>query len=186
MDSQNKNFTKIGSFSVNDKTPQLALSIIFLLIAGVGAGIIFLTKAYKNNTVPVWIIILSVIGFIVVHELIHIIFMSIFSKGKINVSVKFPTIAVGSDAYFNKSQYIIIALAPVVILGIMCSVGLLLLSYKFLFALLLALNFATATGDYILTFYALKQKTNTYFVDKAEKTLLYLRCERSINENYNS
>lgn len=175
MDNEYKNFKEIGSFSINDKRPRLALSMLFLLIAGVGVGIILLTKVYLNNIVPILVIILSVIGFIAIHELIHIIFMSIFSKGKINVSVRFPTIAVGSDAYFNKSQYIVIALAPVVVLGIICLICLLLFSYKFLFAMLLILNFAAATGDYILTFYALKQKKNTYFVDKAEKTMLYLR-----------
>ncbi len=176
MSNENTTFKKIGSFSVNDKKPQTVLSVIFLLIAGIGTGIIFLTQAYANNTVPVWAIILSVISFIVIHELIHIIFISIFSKGKVNIKIKFPTIAVGSDAYFNKTQYIVIALTPVIILGMASLICLLLLSYKLLFSLLLILNFATASGDYILTYYALKQKKNTYFVDTAEKTMLYSQC----------
>lgn len=173
MNTESRRFKEIGSFSVNDKKPQTALSIIFLLIAGIGAGIIFLTKTYEKNIVPIWVIVLSVIGFIVVHELIHILFMSIFSKGKINVRVKIPTIAVGSDAYFNKTQYTVIALAPVVILGIMC---LMIFEYKLLFSILLILNFASASGDYILTYYALRQEKNTYFVDTAEKTMIYLKC----------
>ena len=175
MNTEKINFKEISSFSVNDKKPQTALSVLFLLIAGLGVGFIFLTKAYANNIVPIWAIILSVIGFIVVHELIHIIFMTIFSKGKVNVKVKFPTIAVGSNAYFNKPKYIIIALAPVVILGLVSLICLLMLPYKLLFAVLLTLNFAAASGDYILTYYALKQDKNTYFVDKAEKTLVYLQ-----------
>ncbi len=176
MSNENTAFKEVGSFSVNDKRPQTVLSVIFLLIAGLGVGAIFLTKAYENNTVPVWVIILSVVGFIVIHELIHIIFMSIFSKGKVNVNIKFPTIAVGSDAYFNKTQYIVIALAPVIVLGMASLICLLLLPYKLLFSLLLILNFATASGDYILTYYAFKQKKNTYFVDTAEKTMLYSQC----------
>lgn len=176
MSNKNTTFKELGSFSVNDKKTQMVLSVIFLLIATIGTGIIFLTQAYTNNTVPFWVIILSVIGFIVIHELIHIVFMSIFSKGKVNVKIKFSTIAVGSDAYFNKTQYIVIALAPVVVLGMANLICLLLLPYKLLFAILLALNFATASGDYILTYYALKQKENTYFVDTAEKTMLYSKC----------
>lgn len=173
MSNENTTFKEVGSFSVNDKKPQTVLSVIFLLIAGLGVGVIFLTKVYENNTVPVWVIILSVIGFIVIHELTHIIFMSIFSKGKVHVSIKFPTIAVGSNAYFSKKQYIVIALAPFFVLGITSLICLLLLPYKLLFSLLLILNFATASGDYILTYYAFKQKKNIYFVDTAEKTMLY-------------
>lgn len=101
--------------------------------------------------------------------------MTIFSKGKVNVKFKFPTIAVGSNAYCNKPKYIIIALAPVVFLGIGSLVCLLMLPYKLLFAIMMTLNFAAASGDYILTYYALKQDKNTYFVDKAEKTLVYLQ-----------
>ncbi len=173
MSSENTAFKEIGSFSVNDKKPQTVLSVIFLLIAGLGVGVIFLTKAYENNIVPVWAIILSVIGFIIIHELIHVIFISIFSKDKLKIKIKFPTIAVGSDAYFNKTQYIVIALAPVIILGMASLICLLLLPYNFLFSILLILNFASASGDYILTYYALKQKKNTYFVDTAEKTILF-------------
>ena len=177
MSNENTAFKEVGSFSVNDKKPQTVLSVIFLLVAGLGVGVIFLTKAYENNVVPAWVIVLSVIGFIVIHELIYIIFMSIFSKGKVNVSIKFPTIAVGSDAYFSKTQYIVIALAPVIALGITSLICLLLLPYKLLFSLLLILNFATASGDYILSYYAFKQKKNTYFVDMAEKTMLYSQCD---------
>ena len=76
----NKELREIGSFSVNNKKSQLILYIMFLLIAGLGVGIIFLTKVYTNNNVPIWVIILSVIALIVVHELIHIIFMSILKR----------------------------------------------------------------------------------------------------------
>lgn len=168
---------EIDSFSVNGKKQQLVLSTIFLLIAGLGVAIIFLTKTNTFNNIPVWGIVLSVLGFIVVHELIHIIFMLIFSKGKINVSFKFPTIAVGSNAYFNKLQYVIIALAPVIILGILCLICLIALPYKLLFTILLILNFASASGDYILTYYAIKQKRNVYLKDNANKTIVYKKIE---------
>ncbi len=175
MHNENRTFEEIGSFSVHEKKQQTALCILFLLIAGAGTGIIFWAKVYANNSVPIWTIILSVIGFIVVHELIHIVFMSIFSKGKIKVCIKVSTIAVGSDAYFNRTQYIVIALAPVVVLGIISLICLLTLPYKLLFSILSILNYATASGDYVLTYHALKQAKNTYFVDTAEKTMLYIQ-----------
>lgn len=172
----NDKFKEVGSFSVNNKKPQCALMIIFLMITGLGIVFLFLTKVYTNNNTPIWVIICCVVGFIIIHELIHIIFMSVISKGKIKISIIFPTIAVGSDAYFNKFQYILIALAPVIILGLISLICLLLSVYKFLFTILLILNFATAAGDYILTYYAFKQKNNTYFVDNVKVTKVYKKC----------
>lgn len=169
------NFVQIGKFSTNDKKPQTALSIIFLLLAGIGVGVIFLTKAYVGNIVPAWAIVLASFGFIIVHELIHIIFMSIFARGKVKASFKFPTIAVGSDSYFSKFQYIIIALAPVVILGIAMVLCLALTPHKLLFAILTILNFASASGDYILVFFASKQSKNAYFQDNSSETCIFER-----------
>ena len=104
MGVENLNYREIGSFSVNGRKEQTILSVIFLLIAGIGSGLLSLSKVYDHSTIPVFVIILSVIGFIVVHELVHLIFISIFSKGKIKVRIKISTIAVGSEAYFNKIQ----------------------------------------------------------------------------------
>ncbi|MBO5654878.1 MAG: hypothetical protein J6S32_02470, partial [Clostridia bacterium] len=96
LNNCDNNLVEAGRFSVNDKKPQTALSIIFLLLAGIGVGVIFLTKAYVGNIVPSWAIVLACFAFSLIHELIHVIFMSIFAKGKVKVSFKFPTIAVGS------------------------------------------------------------------------------------------
>ena len=43
------NYKEISSFSVNNKKPQTVLSVIFLLTAGLGVGLIFLTKAYFSR-----------------------------------------------------------------------------------------------------------------------------------------
>lgn len=43
MSNKNIAFEEVGNFSLNDKKPQTALSVIFLLIAGIGTGIIFIT-----------------------------------------------------------------------------------------------------------------------------------------------
>lgn len=175
MGVENLNYREIGSFSVNGRKEQTILSVIFLLIAGIGSGLLSLSKVYDHSTIPVFVIILSVIGFIVVHELVHLIFISIFSKGKIKVRIKISTIAVGSEAYFNKIQYVIIALAPVIVLGLINLLCLLMLDDKFIYAILLILNFATASGDYILVYNALKQSENSYFVDTAEETKVYMQ-----------
>ena len=78
MNNENTNYKNIASFSLNEKKEQNLISLLFLLIAGIGGGLIFFTKSYENNILPPWKIILSIIGFILVHELIHIFFMTVF------------------------------------------------------------------------------------------------------------
>ena len=56
--------------------------------------------------------------FIVANFIFFLLFMRIFSGEKLRASLEFPTILIGSDALFNRMQFIIIALAPAVILGI--------------------------------------------------------------------
>ena len=65
--------------------------------------------------------------------------MKIFSQEKINVSIKFPTISVGSNVKFSKRQFLIVAFALVIILGSILLFLLLFTSknYTFLWSILL-------------------------------------------------
>ena len=67
MNNENTNYKNIASFSLNEKKEQNLISLIFLVIAGIGVGLIFFTKSYENNTLPPWKIILSIIGFSVLN-----------------------------------------------------------------------------------------------------------------------
>ena len=62
------------------------------------------------------------LAYIVLHELVHGIFMRAFSGVKPRYGFTGPYAYAGSDAYFNKACYIIIALAPVVIWGVVLGI----------------------------------------------------------------
>ena len=101
--------------------------------------------------------------------------MKLFSKESLYLSIKFPTISVGSKGKFSKLQFTIIALAPVTILG---AVLILLLvccprGYTFLLAILLTLNFAGAGGDYLQVFEMRKYSADTFFQDNSVETTVY-------------
>jgi hypothetical protein len=72
------------------------------------------------------VLMLGYIAYIVLHELVHGIFMKHFSGVKPKYGFTLMYAYAGSEAYFNKKSYIIIALAPVVIwgavLGVLCAV----------------------------------------------------------------
>lgn len=69
-------------------------------------------------------VVIAVAGivYIVLHELVHGFFMKRFSGMKPSYGFTGLYAYAGSKAYFNKRDYIIIALAPIVVLGIILAV----------------------------------------------------------------
>ncbi len=68
------------------------------------------------------VMIVGMAGYMVLHELVHGIFMKRFSGTKPHYGFTGMYAYAGSNAYFNKVHYIIIALAPVVIWGVVLGV----------------------------------------------------------------
>ena len=70
---------------------------------------------YVIRFLVVW---LGMVAYIFLHELVHGIFMKHFSGVKPHYGFTGLYAYAGSSAYFDRKQYIIIALAPIAILGI--------------------------------------------------------------------
>ena len=136
---------RIGTINYkNGKYANVFMIVNFIFFVLIGIIVISLNNLIESNTIKGQWFLLGCFCYIILHEIIHLIFMKLFSREKINISVKFPTISVGSSAKFNKMQFIIIALAPVILLG--CTLILLIVftpkNYTFLWTILLILNFA--------------------------------------------
>ena len=56
--------------------------------------------------------------YIVLHEVVHGIFIYLLGKQKPHFGIRLPYAYAGSDIYFDKKSYLIIALAPVVFFGV--------------------------------------------------------------------
>ncbi len=67
-------------------------------------------------------LIVGSLAYIVLHELVHGIFMKALSGVKPRYGFTGPYAYAGSNAYFNKKSYIVIALAPVVIWGVILGI----------------------------------------------------------------
>ena len=94
----------------------------------------------------------GLILYLSLHELTHGVFMRIFSKTGVKYGFSVLYAYAGSTAYFNKRSYIIIALAPVVIWGIIFAVLTLstYASYRTcfcIFYILGAFNLSGSAGD---------------------------------------
>ena len=158
--SKYANFFIIGSFIL-----FILIGVVFIVLSG---------SISRNNLKGQWFL-LGCFCYIVLHETIHLIFMKFFSKEKLHISIKFPTMSVGSKGKCSKSQFIIVALAPVIILGVIL-ILLMLFSpkeYTFFLTILLILNFAGSGGDYLQVFEMRKYSNDTFFQDSSNETTVY-------------
>ncbi len=91
--------------------------------------------------------------YIILHELVHGVFMRLFSRQRVKYGFTSLYAYAGSDAYFDKTSYIIIALAPVVVWGAVLAVICALLPPVWFWPLYVIQinNFAGAAGDFYVT-----------------------------------
>lgn len=123
-------------------------------------------------------IAVGLISFIIIHELIHGLFIRIFSGKKANYKFSvFYASAGASDRYFDKTAYIIIALSPVIIITTF-----LLLLFNFTpitlyngILLVLALNISGAIGDFYISAIVLTQGKDLLIRDNGESMSFYTK-----------
>jgi len=133
---------------------NLAAFIVMAIMVVIGIAILpFQMVAPHNLLVAILFPLLSIAAYFVAHELVHGAFFKKYSGKKAKYGFTGMYAYAGSDAYFNKRQYLIIALSPVVILG-----TLFLLLNMFLPAqwfwniyLLQIINISGASGDLYVT-----------------------------------
>jgi len=96
------------------------IGVVIMVIAFfIGHAFVPFTELYKMKGLLPWIVMLAgTILYMVLHELVHGIFMWHYSKQKPFYGYTGMYAYAGSNCYFNKKSYIIIALAPIVIWGI--------------------------------------------------------------------
>lgn len=124
------------------------------------------------------VLIIGMFTMIIIHELIHGLFIHIFSKKRASYKMSFFYASAGAaDRYFDKIEYIIIALAPVVILSIIYLSLINILSIEYYNALLLifAISFGSAIGDFYISSLTLFQPKDIIVNDEGEKMHFYTK-----------
>lgn len=137
--------------------------VLMLALVALGAYIVPIDTFFDNEVWYMPLIKLAVmmggyVAYIVLHELVHGIFMKHFSGVKPKYGFTLMYAYAGSEAYFNKKSYIIIALAPVVIwgavLGVLCAV--LPQGWFWVVYFIQIGNLSGAAGDFYVTLKFLK------------------------------
>ncbi len=158
-----KGYTAIFDLDLQkDKKLALLLNGLAILLVAVmtmiGALLIPLPTLFIiDGTITVLrplILLFSLIIYVVLHELIHGICMKHFSGIPAQYGFTGLYAYAGSKAYFNKKSYTIIALAPVIILGIILLLLHFLLdsSWFWVIYLIQVNNISGAAGDFYVTY----------------------------------
>jgi hypothetical protein len=117
----------------------------------------------------------GVVLYMILHELIHGLFMKAFSGKKPRYGFTGLYAFAGSDALFTRRQYLIIAFAPVVILGFLIAVLNVAFYESAFWALYLIqiLNLSGAAGDFYVGFLIARSKNDVLVRDMGTDMSFY-------------
>ena len=121
-------------------------------------------------------IILIVVLVMVLHESVHGFFFWLFSKHKPTFGIKLGyAYAAMPGWYFQRNQYLIIGLAPFVILNVLGIIFLALVPVGWLWVVLgsLLMNSSGAVGDLAVVFWLIRKPSASLAMDKADSIELY-------------
>lgn len=176
------NYEVIKKIDFDDDKKTLILINVFSVILGLLVLAIPLAGGITRFCVSpkififaaIWTLALGAI-YIVLHELVHGIFIYYFTKEKPYFGFTKGLFYTGTDYFIPKLQYIIVALSPVVILGgILHLIYMNLDGYMFwIFYLIQMLNISGAIGDYYVTIVSLKLPKDIYSRDYGAKMDFY-------------
>lgn len=153
-------------YSVNlqkNKKAAIWLNVLALIIAAVMivpmnafvpiSSLFNMEKGLINYLIRLFVFIVSMIGYLFLHELIHGITMKTFGTKKVKYGFTGLYAFAGSEDYYDKKSYITIALAPVVVFLFVFALVNVLVPREWFWVVyfLQILNVSGAVGDLFVT-----------------------------------
>ena len=128
-----------------------------------------------THTITTFIVFALAIIYMILHELTHGIFFKKYSGAKVKYGFNGLYAFAKCDAYFNKREYLIIGLSPVVILGVLCLclnifLGQTLFWYIYSVQII---NLSGAAGDLYVTWILRKMQDDTLISDAGVSMIIY-------------
>ena len=112
---------KKQAYLVNGAAVGITLVMFLLGRALVPFAVFFdISGGMKPFFIRVLALVAGTVGYVLLHELIHAIVMKLCGTEKVKLGFSGGYFYAGSRDYYPKAPYFCIALAPVVILGVIC------------------------------------------------------------------
>ena len=124
----------------------VVISVAMIVIA---AFFVPLGRYFAFSLSQVLVLCVGYVAYMVLHELVHGITMRCFSEAKVNYGFTGMYAFAGSDAYYCRKHYVIIALAPIVVWGIVLGIlnFLVPINWFYVVYLIQVGNISGAAGD---------------------------------------
>lgn len=128
--------------------------VLMIVLFIIGNAIVPFGEFYKMGLGATIVMCIGIIVYIILHELVHGIVMYGYSKVKPSYGFTGLYAYAGSKCYFNKKSYIVIALAPIVVWGIVLLVLNLIFQEKWFWVIyfIQIMNISGAGGDLYVTY----------------------------------
>ncbi len=134
-----------------------------------------MTKGFHFYILRWVVFILASLSYIILHELVHGMTMKYFGCQKVKYGFIGLYAYAGSEDFFDKKSYIVIALAPVVLWGIVLLIINLLVSDEWIWIVYLIqiTNISGAAGDFYVTAKFLKMPEDILVKDRGVSMTVY-------------
>lgn len=155
-------------------------AVLFVLLFIAGNVLVPVTELFDGDIKQLILLLILQVVYIVAHEAVHGIFMKCYlRKSRLNFGYKVIYAYAGSDGYFCKKHYKIIALAPLVILGSLLLVLNLLMKENFFWPIYFAqiMNVSGAAGDMYVFYLMSKMPGDILVNDTGISMTLYAKTE---------
>ena len=139
---------------VNGLALLIAAVMVLIPLLSENTRCVIMDYIFDDSFLKLIILCIGMVVYMILHELVHGIFMKKFSGVKPKYGFTGLYAYAGSTAYFNKKCYIIIALAPIVIWGIVLLILQLAVpsSWGWTVYFIQIINISGAAGDVYVTY----------------------------------
>lgn len=139
---------------INGAAAAVALIMIFVMRVFVPIETLRDLQLGENaSLMRIVVFAVAVVGYIVLHELTHGVVMKIVGTKKVKYRFNGLYATAGSNDYYDKSSYILIALAPIVIWGIILAIVNFIVPTEWFWIVYIVqvMNIGGAAGDMYVT-----------------------------------
>lgn len=163
-----------------DRRFAVAVQALFAVVAFVAvAAALLLDLPLASSWSPVVTIpvtLLACLVYMAVHELTHGVVLQLLTKMQPSYTVRFPFLTTGNSAYLTRRSAVIVGLAPGVIWGVALLIALLTLpaDYRLTVYILLALNLAGSSGDWVEVNVVARQQHDALVQDDGDKIRVFV------------
>ena len=161
----------------------LALVIMLVLIV-IGHLVVPVQALLRLGITKLLLMVIGVLLYLVLHELTHAVCMKYYGAEKVKFGYTGLYAYAGSDAYFGKKPYIVIALAPVVVWGVVLLILNLLAGDGWFWVvwLIQVSNLSGAAGDLYVTAKLSKMPADILIQDSGVSMTVYERLSTGLTK----